>query len=324
MNSFKQKKEELEQMIRTNLSRFIDHDYVLWDLPYYSNIGDILIWEGERQFLRSFSHKCLDFAAQDTCNFPLLPEETVILLQGGGNFGDLWREAQEFRLKVIRQYPANRIVIFPQSVYYQNPETLKEDAEVMAQHKKLVVCVRDEQSFEILKPHIRNEMLLLPDMAFCIDSRKLERFKQPSGNTDLFLKRRDKELKKEIKGPEGVEIHDWPSVEKILFMMRWLGVCLKVGNGLRKYKLYLLGKVWNKLTDRYASGMVRPVLLKMGVKFLSRYRRIYTTRLHVLILSVLLEKECVCLDNSYGKNFAFYETWLKDLPGIKRSPDVVA
>lgn len=322
MNSFKQKRGELELLIRTGLSRFIVHDYVLWDLPYHGNIGDILIWEGERQFLRSFPHKCLYFASQATCCFPSLPEETVILLHGGGNFGDLWREAQEFRLKVIRQYPANRIVIFPQSVYYQNPETLKEDAEVMAQHKKLVICVRDEQSFQILKPYVRNEILLLPDMAFCIDSRKLERFKQSSGNTDLFLKRRDKELQKDVREPEGAEIRDWPSVEKILFMMRWLGLCLKVGNGLRKINLHFPGKVWNRLTDGYASGIVRPILLKMGVKFLSRYNRIYTTRLHVMILSVLLEKECVCLDNSYGKNFAFYETWLKDLPEIERSLDI--
>lgn len=320
MNNFKQKKGRLEQLIRTGLSRYIDGDYVLWDLPYHGNIGDILIWEGECQFLSCFPHKCLEFSAQDTCHFPSLPEDVVILLHGGGNFGDLWREAQEFRLKVIRKYPANRIVIFPQSVHYQNPETLKADAEVMAQHKKLVICARDEQSFQILKPYVRNEMLLLPDMAFCIDPRRLERFKQQQGDTDLFLKRRDKELNKEVSGPEGAEIRDWPSVEKVLFMLRCLGLCLKVGNGLRRWKLHFPGRLWNKLTDWYASEVVRPVLLKIGVGFLSRYRHIYTTRLHVMILSVLLEKECVCLDNSYGKNFAFYETWLKDLSEIERSP----
>jgi pyruvyl transferase EpsO len=58
-------------------------------------------------------------------------------------------------------------------------------------------------------------------------------------------------------------------------------------------------------------------MIREGVKQISKYENIYSTRLHVAILSVLLEKPFVFFDNSYGKNSAFFETWLSDLDGAK-------
>lgn len=49
MNGF-EKTEKLRNIIFDQLSPLIDNDYVLWDLPYHENIGDTLIWEGERCF----------------------------------------------------------------------------------------------------------------------------------------------------------------------------------------------------------------------------------------------------------------------------------
>ena len=77
------------------------------------------------------------------------------------------------------------------------------------------------------------------------------------------------------------------------------------------------------MIDWYAQCFLLPALVRAGVEFVSRYRYVYTTRLHVMILSVLLGKECTFFDNTYGKNSAFYETWLKDLPGVKRAEETV-
>ena len=42
----------LRDLIVNTLTPLISDSYVLWDLPYYTNIGDILIWEGtENNFL---------------------------------------------------------------------------------------------------------------------------------------------------------------------------------------------------------------------------------------------------------------------------------
>ena len=50
---------ELRQIIEEQLTPLINNDYVLYDLPYYSNIGDLLIWEGELSFLKVCICACL-------------------------------------------------------------------------------------------------------------------------------------------------------------------------------------------------------------------------------------------------------------------------
>ncbi len=314
--TFDEKITALKNRIEENLLPLVDSDYVLWDLPYHDNIGDILIWEGELNFLRGVNHKCLDFNSVDTYLFPPLAKNTIILLHGGGNFGDVWRRHQEFRLKVIRHYPDNRIIIFPQTVYYENRDMLQEDAKVMAGHDKLIICAREERSYEILKTHFRNEILLLPDMAFCIDRQKLGRWKKKQVDRDLFLKRMDKELKEDMPVPEGMEIRDWPSIERNLFVTDILRIILGINRRLERFGIHFLRNFFYVLADRYACKVFRPLFVRKGVLFLYPYRNIYTTRLHVMILSVLLCKKCCFIDNSYGKNSAFYEAWLKDLPEI--------
>ena len=65
-NKFEKKVNELCSEIYQKLSLLIDNDYILVDLPYHSNIGDVLIWEGERQFLSKLPYKCLYKASMYT------------------------------------------------------------------------------------------------------------------------------------------------------------------------------------------------------------------------------------------------------------------
>ena len=48
----------------------------------------------------------------------------------------------------------------------------------MAEHKQLTICARDQQSFDLLQSRFQNEILLLPDMAFCISIDKLAKYKK--------------------------------------------------------------------------------------------------------------------------------------------------
>ena len=55
----KEKIERLRAEIEKQLIPLIDSDYVLWDLPYHTNIGDTLIWQGEWNGNSYFSYwKC--------------------------------------------------------------------------------------------------------------------------------------------------------------------------------------------------------------------------------------------------------------------------
>ena len=113
------------------------------------------------------------------------------MLHGGGNFGDLWRDMQEFRLKVIERYPENRIIIFPQSVHYENIFLIKEDARKMAMHEKMVICARDLSSYNILRENFLNKILLLPDMAFCIDLDYLQKWSVDEKIKTLYVRQRN-------------------------------------------------------------------------------------------------------------------------------------
>ena len=56
MNST-EKAQQLKRQLEQQLLSLIDQDYVLYELPYYSNIGDTLIWEGALDILRKSPYK---------------------------------------------------------------------------------------------------------------------------------------------------------------------------------------------------------------------------------------------------------------------------
>lgn len=305
---FNAKKTELKNIIYNRLSPLIDNNYVLYEVPFYNNVGDLLIWEGENQFLKSTKYKMVDCCSIYTYKENKhLSSNIIILLQGGGNFGDIWRVHQEFRLKIIREHPNNKIIIFPQTVYYQNHETMLRDAEIMKQHKNLTICARDIVSYNLLKKYFSNNILLVPDMAFCIPPKQLlSRISHNQTNKTLYLKRKDKEFKNGIKHNfenQSIDIYDWPCMTHNDFVQ----ILFKIFLRLKSYKLSL----W------YAQHIYKGHLIKNSVEFVSQYKEIYTTRLHTSILCTLLGKKHHILDNSYGKNKTFYDTWLQDLEGVE-------
>ena len=100
-----------------------------------------------------------------------------------------------------------------------------------------------------------------------------------------------------------LEMRDWPSIERMDVIQLGLRVLQKIHIA--------------KFTIWYADNIYKTFLINKGVKFISQYKNVYTTRLHVSILSTLLHKRNNIIDNSYGKNKNFYETWLADVDKIQ-------
>lgn len=145
-------------------------------------------------------------------------------------------------------------------------------------------------------------------MAFCISQQTLNQYSGKSTSKVLYLKRNDIEFCAKnyesyiIEDQHLVDIRDWPTMEFISIRFKILGKLIN----FQQYKL----------ANAFASIFLKTYLIKKGGRFLCRYNKIYTTRLHVAILAILLNKPFVFFDNSYGKNRFFYETWLKDLDNI--------
>ena len=83
-----EKVKALSKKISEVLTPLINRDYWLLEVPYYSNIGDTLIWQGERDFLAGLPHKCRGMHSLESFAFPEIDKNDLILFQGGGNFGD--------------------------------------------------------------------------------------------------------------------------------------------------------------------------------------------------------------------------------------------
>lgn len=294
----------------------IDRDYVLLDVPDYDNIGDNLIWEGELAFLKEVPHQKMYEASYLFFQQKKVPANTIILLQGGGNFGDIYIKTQEERLRIIADNLDKKIIIFPQTIYYQNEENLKKDAEIINAHPELIFCVRDQVSFDLVKKHFLNvQPKLLPDMAFCIDPKH---FEVPStGNKTLLMKRNDGEFGTIPKIEGEFDTLDWPTFN-LTKEERWE----KVGRQRKLDKIAIEFQkipILNSFIDsRYGlkSRKGKENYIQTGIDFFSQYDRIYTTRLHGLILGVLMGKDMKVLDNSYGKLTNFYKEWLVDFENV--------
>ena len=297
-----------KNIINNLLKKLITGDYILLDLPYYSNIGDALIWKGTEDFLSTTSYKCIYRCSLETFVYQNLSENIVIIMMGGGNFGDIYPQHNKFRSHILISYPNNKIIILPQTVYYKNIQNAKKDAIIFSQHKNLIIFARDNFSFNFLNNlKFSNKIKLMPDMAFYINLNWLKTMKMPLNGKNLFFKRIDIEAKKlnytsKMLGLDNYDINDWPLYGKKDPMLKHL---------LSLIKMHKFNEA-----NEYAIKIYLPNRIRLGVNFISQYKKIVSNRLHAAILSILLNKEIVILDNSYGKNSQYYNTWLQKVNGI--------
>lgn len=306
-----EKIKQLRRIIDKQIRPLISSDYVYLDLPYYSNIGDTLIWAGTSNFFKTVPFKCLHSYGLSTY-FPFsLSSSTVILLQGGGNLGDLYRVHSDFRRKIISTYPNNKVIILPQTVFYEHDDFIKEDAAFYAKYPNVTICAREQYSYDFLKAHFHNDVLLVPDMAFYLDVPTFDY--KGDGNRILFLKRTDKELVDDQWPsfvPENAEVHDWPTYEHRFLIDR---IYWRLQAFTHKF---CSKRMSNRFTDYFREYWYKPFYIRKGVELLKPYSSIYTTRLHVMILGLLMNKRLYLINNSSGKLVNYYNTWLKDLDTI--------
>lgn len=274
------------------------------DLPIYLNIGDLLIERGSEDLFAEldcevvFRGSFLDFSSLERQNFT---DDVVIILQGGGNFGDLYPRHNDYRKKVFERFSKNRIIMLPQSVHYNDGLEMEKDAELFSKHDNFLFICRDKYSYEAMSKYFPLENLgLLPDMAYCIDSRVLSSNHRGSGSCGVLnFRRRDEERLVD----ELAVGFDW---EDLLSPMdRYLFRRIK--------KKIAKSKVRLRVVDPYVLwGWYRDYLIKKAVRLFLMYSSVDADRLHAYILAQLMSINTVVHDNSYGKIRRYRETWFEN------------
>lgn len=111
----------------------------LFDFPSFCNVGDNAIWLGESEYLTS-RHPAspivwvADNSSASSGELPKLVADCVILIHGGGNFGDLWPHHQVLHERIVGHYRDHRIIQFPQSIHFENPCHADRCREVLSTH----------------------------------------------------------------------------------------------------------------------------------------------------------------------------------------------
>jgi pyruvyl transferase EpsO len=265
------------------------------DVPIYDNVGDILIFKGAKSFLLRNNISCEIYASFENYNIDWAEEADCLLLQGGGNMGDLYPEPQRTRHSLIERYRDKRIVILPQTIYFQNEDKLNDFKRVCQLHKDLHICVRDTQSYETALSFTKN-VYLLPDMAHSLYPFDFRRKRKKE--SVLNFMRTDNEAKS--KREDGVDWEDILGFDKNL--IRIIAISFKYTSKMFNSKL--LVKIQFLLWQSYSD-----YIIKKSVKKFLRYDLVKTDRLHGHILSALLDVPCKIYDNSYGKNFSYAKAW---------------
>lgn len=295
----------LRSRIDEALLPLIGSKCVLYDVPYYKNIGDVLIWEGELCFLEQHSILLLDMASYNTCAFPELESDVTILFQGGGNIGDLYHEHVEFLLSLVEHYPDNRIVVLSQTVFYQNEEQFDLDFVRLARHSDFYFVARDRFVYDKIVKYFGEKTLLLPDMAFCIPYDRFLPYIRKERFGLLRIVRKDCERPIGKQNLLDGKTQDWPVFDQSI---RYSTLKNTVYD--RLYKIHFLRNFLRDRWNSYAYEHFRTAMIREGVQLISPYRFVQSERLHGAILAILLGKEVTIVDNSYKKNSNFYNTWL--------------
>lgn len=279
-------------------------EVALLEYPDYSNVGDSAIWLGETEWLSRHDSRVVY-----SCDlWTYSPEKLrarlgggTILLQGGGNLGDFWVEHQRFRERVIEDFPDNRIIQLPQTIYFMDEWGVGEARRIFNAHPDFTLLCRDQSSLDFARREFSVNSALCPDMAFA-----LGKLKRPSGAvTDIvWLGRSDAESPGSELPPlrAGIEFVDWLDEPPSPVRERNEDLRREIESDPQDWPALL-----DSLMETY-DPLARE-RLERGCRVLSRGKVVITDRLHAHILCLLLGIPHVVLDNNYGKVRGFYDAW---------------
>ena len=277
---------------------------VVLDYPNHRNVGDSAIYLGEINYLRKFhpNSKIIWVSSCSLHKWPKLPDfpsEAILLLHGGGNFGNLWPHHQKHRQRIVQHYQNHRIIQLPQSIYFDSPGASDQEDAVFSRHPDFHLFVRDCESLEIAASLGIQNRYLAPDMALFMD-----RINAKVASRDCIALLRNDHERNQSYYLSGTAL---PSGNTH---------CLNVDWHSRSNKYLVRGFRW---TGQYPGRMqrLRPWIAQRlasqrvhgGIELLSQGRIVITDRLHGHILCTLMNKPHVILDNSYSKISNFRSVW---------------
>lgn len=290
--------------------------WIMADFPRHTNVGDSLIWLGTRALMGELGLACS--ASFDQYNFPprdrLAYPDDPVLLNGGGNFGDLYPGHHDLRLRVLHHFRGRRIVQMPETLNFSGTGSLDRTRDAIREHGDVVLLVRDAESERFARKHFFAEVHLAPDAALALPQDR------PAGRPVadvVVLGRTDAEASGSDVAPlfaPEVEVVDWVDPPG--------GLLGAAGHRLRRRGMQVLtGPVrgWRGVLrdptpvyDAYARWNY-----EHGRRLISRGRVLVSNRLHAHVFALLLGLPHVVVDDRYGKIHRVDAEWTRGVQPVR-------
>ena len=221
--------------------------------------------------------------------------DDMIFFQGGGNIGDEYGRAEFVRQICIHEFKNNKIVIFPQTCFFNESRRgkiiLHNSQKVYSKHRDLVICARERVSYEMLNRFFpMNTILLVPDIVLRYPAAHI-RVRNTSGKV-LFCIRNDVERR--------ITDIEWKRMEQH---------CKKSGFTVEWTDTVIPGNAYYDLNE--AKDMVDRKIAE-----LSSAEIVVTDRLHGMVLAALGSTNCIVIGNYNHKVKGVYE-WIRGYAGIR-------
>lgn len=257
--------------------------------PTYGNVGDQAIEIATTEYLKYYfkSHVVIKVHLEDiymemSAIQNVLSKEDFIVLQGGGNFGDLYLECEKARRFIVKMNPTVKIVSFPSTITYTNSKKgkreLKKSQKIYNKNSKFLIIARENYSYDFAKQNFANcQVVMNPDIV-------------------LYLNRYNKEIKR-------TEIT----------------VCLRQDEeGLLGDKR---DKIINRLYNDYAddlniidtqlfrdiNDLVKEAEFNSMIRQFQKSKIVITDRLHGFIFSLITKTPCIIFPTLDNKIIGTYE-----------------
>ena len=161
--------------------------------PDHRNIGDHAIAWSIREFLKKQDIAVVEICTKEIVwlsNTGLLSilNGYPILINGGGNIGTLWPNAEKTMEDIVRYNPRSPIFIMPNSAFFEDSDqgaaALQQAKKIFGSHRHLTIYAREKLSYDLLKEHFLG-VKLVPDMVLSLN---WDRPEQPRKGCILCLR----------------------------------------------------------------------------------------------------------------------------------------
>lgn len=164
----------------------------------YGNLGDVAITYAQEHILNVYYHgyEVVDVPISRTLALlrpikEIITPSDIITITGGGNMGKMYGDIELLRLMVIRAFPNNKIVVFPQTSDYECEKgyLFSLAKKTYNKHNDVTLLAREDVTFSKMSKFFSSaKRFLVPDVVMTLDL-----WKNNERKGILFCLRNDKE-----------------------------------------------------------------------------------------------------------------------------------